>query len=921
MSLIKTLTVIFVALNLTSCGLRIGEQAQTPDIEGFSVGCLNDFGGKVDLYLKGQLDHKQIVQMANCVQVALSIFKDRVYGQKAGEFTPQELRKFIQDLFLQDNIIRDKLLNQLIHLKTVIIGGKKTKLTHKDIESFIRFVEILKKEAIFFQPYFTAFHVLNQQNQTGDISQLKNIERALKSSINRVSVFFKSFVSPYHLKDMESLFEELDFFSDHEHNISNLKEKIKLLGALKGFVFGQADSTIKPKEWNTLLTAFAYLLSVHIHWTVLKKQKPWFSAEGTKAFSAVINDLIQFLSLTVKNRQHQLLKTNDFPNLMEHLVLAGFLPKTIKGPTVKSLLDMLFGKVFMLKEGPKEDPKEDPQKDLKEDQAFATTGLLQQKPASPEKAGQPLTPKSAPETGKVKPLQDNHHHFQRAYQRRTFVTSSDPIPDSPSPQSAPLMNPAKRPSGPAHQPKRMVSTSSTTKENLPEQELADSESKEIPITAEHISAIQTLFQLWTATQSFLNYHYDSKNPSELPIKASSFFSTPALWARGEGILDDILSMDPLYKQGYKIHLSANLSSGQKEALDYKNAKIYSFYRFATEMIKMGYKKTSPKDQALSQEELKHFFADFRPFAVNMGWMAPRSKTSVMGEGEAEFIAANILTSRAKGFNLNWQETEYLTSHEIVEYIAYAISFGLHLVETGPELFELCAEPAEGSPNLPEETSNWKNSNYNMGCVRLHLLPLLNKTSPNLPNFQKSVENMDEDQKSRLTEALIHISYGTEEQYQQANYINKENLKNIITALYFVETTITRYDTNKNLTLEHEEIENAFPTFKGYIARVTANLFCKPSSADDLDLVLGFYSYVIAKEKLPFSRHPSGWWEKPKAWFEMHLSSTYRDFEWQYWELNLDRTKLTSVFSILVKGLLSKKEQRKGQQCDHLPQKP
>ena len=146
---------LIVALTGLNCGLRIGEKASsTRSVEGFSVGCLNKMGEKVDLYLEGRLTVGQINQLFTCAKNALTLFKERIHGDTKGEFTPDELRKFIQDLLLQDKVINDTLLAQLIRLKQVIIGGPEDKLTVSDIERFIIFLDVLKKEAVFFQALY-----------------------------------------------------------------------------------------------------------------------------------------------------------------------------------------------------------------------------------------------------------------------------------------------------------------------------------------------------------------------------------------------------------------------------------------------------------------------------------------------------------------------------------------------------------------------------------------------------------------------------------------------------------------------------------------------------------------------------------------------------------------------------------------------
>ncbi len=875
---LRDIFLIVFFLSISACGLNTGEKIPSPRIEGFSVGCLNGIGDKVSLYLKGQLDERQITLASNCIQTALNIFKDQVHGQKRGEWTPYELRKFIQDLFLQDNVIRDPLLNQLARLKTVIIGGEENTLTKEDIEKFILFVEILKKEAIFFQPYFKALHVLNQKDLKKDPGLLKTIDRDLKKSINRVSIFFKSFAKPYPLKDMEALFKELDFFPDHHYNISLPKEKINLMGALKSFVFGRSDPHIAPEEWDGFFTASAYLISAHVNWTVLKRQNQWLSPKGTKALNRVINNGILFLSLALQNRPNKPLRTEDFLNLHQHLKQVKIMPEKVGDQGMKSLLTVLFGKVF-------------------------------------------------------------------APQRTCVPTPMGPVGNSETTEEA--------------------RCDGDDRQKNPYQGLI--------LTESHISQMQEMAQLWKETQSFIDYTYSSRTTSPLLLRlVPSFFSTPSLFQYGARAFQDILSLKPLYKTGKKIHISTEVYDS-KNTMNYKNIKIYSFYWFIADMMKKGYESppghqgagknnthtatsstpnhtgvnksdtaehtsttpghqvagknhtaehtnptpshkvtnkndthTSPtQSPGMTQENLTEFFIDLRPFAVDMGWLEKRNPKSVLKEGEAEFIAANVLTFSAEGFNPNWQEKEYLTHNEIVEYLAYAFSFAFSLQELGPALFKLCAENEDET----DENQDWTNSQYNKDCVHNHLIPLLQQNTQNMPHFQTVLKTMDSAQKQELAQALIHISYETEEQYQKSLYMSKGHLKNIIMALYFVETTMTRYDKNQNLTLESDEIWEAFPVFQGYISRTLIYLICQESD----DKVEDVYAYTIEKEVLPTSDTLTKW-DKGVAATELWIHGITRKQGYEYWALFLDRAKLTRVFSSLTKGLLHKKKETGGQEC-------
>ena len=853
MSLTKLKYVVFIfLLSLLACGLNTGEQIPAPRIEGFSVGCLNGIDNKVTLYLKGQLDERQITLVSNCLQTALQVFKNQVHGQKRGEFTPYELRKFIQDLFLQDNIIRDPLLNQLARLKHVIIGGGENTLTKKDIEKFIVFVEILKKSAVFFQPYLKALHVLNQKDSKKDLNLLKTIDQDLKKSISRVSIFFKSFANPYPLKDMEALFRELDFFPDHHYNISLLKEKTSLIGALKSFIFGRSEPHIAPEEWDGFFTTSAYLISAYVNWTILKKQSQWLSPKGTKALSRVINNGILFLSLALQNRPNRPLRTEDFLNLHQHLKKAEFMPNRVGDKGMKSFLTILFGKVF--------------------------------------------APPSAATSGPVKTA-----HTQQVFAQGDEAcapTLGEPIGDSKMAQQG--------------QPTASFTAKAQKAECDDGYDRQKNQYEDIGLTASHIREMQEKAQFWKETQSFIDYNYSSKAPS-VPVRMlmPSFFSTPSFFQQADKIFKNILSLKPLYNGGKKIQLSTGMNDSNN-IMNYKNIKLYSFYHFIANMIKKGYENHAVEggeSPGMTQEELTEFFTDLRPFAVDMGWLEKRSQKAVLKEGEAEFIAANVLTFSAEGFNRNWKETEYLTHKEIVEYLAYAFSFAFSLQELGLALFKLCADNADNADKT-DKSRNWTNSQYDKDCVQGQLIPILQQnTQQNMSDFQKALKTMSAHQQQELAQALIHISYETDEQYQKSLYMTKSHLKNIIMALYFVETTITRYDKNQNLTLEADEIWEAFPVFQGYLSRVLIKLLCQESD----DIVKDVYAYTIYKGALPASNTLTRW-DKGVATIELHIHKMAQKWGLIYWDLFLDRTKLTQVFSALTKGLLHKKQETVGTEC-------
>ena len=779
--LVKAFLFFIIVLTGLSCGLQIGEKVSPWNIEGFSVGCLNGMNEKVDLYFKGQLDTDQTNQVFDCTKSALILFKDRVRGNKKGEFTPNELRKFIHDLFLQDRVISNLLLTQLVRLKTVIIGGSEDKLTISDIERFIIFVDVLKKEAAFFQPYIQAFNFPSHQPSSINGSSLNTIEEHFKKSIDRLSVFLEQFSNPYLFADMKVLIQELNFFFGRQNGISHLSEKINLAGALKKFIVGGSDLVIQPNEWKDLILGYSYLIAARVNYTLLKKHGEFISPKGMQYISMTLNDLMDFAFLSIKNHPNNRIDKSDFLHLVTHLQSAKLIPEKLEKEAIHNFLLIIFGKVFNVEK--------------------SRYGIIE-------------------------------------------------------------------------------------------------------LTFDQLKKIRKTVQFWNNMQSFLNsvprsrfLQKDIVNSKQMP----SFFSTKEEILTGKNIINQLFLLKPLHQKGRKVYLSGDLykEDGSKYTIDYKNLTIYNFYHIISTMMKLGYEKNYPESSGMTQAELINFFNDFDIIGENMGWFQ-KKKNDALVNGEAEFMAANILTPTAKGFNPDWKQEELLTSNEIIEYLAYAVSFGFSVQEMDKIFLKICGEEsvsrASGTPQ--------KESQYDIDCIRSYLISTLKRSMDNMPDLQKALSEMDEEKKSQFVESLVLIAFETKKEYEEATYLTTNHLKNIVMALYFVETTINRYDLNGDSILQNNEIWLGFPTFQGYLSRILIHLLCKKSD----DLAASVYAYTIQNEKLPASDELSDF-ERLVAWLQLQTHSFLYNVDVDLWDLYLDREKLTNVFSTIIRGFLAKKKEK------------
>ncbi len=370
-------------------------------------------------------------------------------------------------------------------------------------------------------------------------------------------------------------------------------------------------------------------------------------------------------------------------------------------------------------------------------------------------------------------------------------------------------------------------------------------------------------------------------------------------------LKQIFALKPLHKVGWTVDLSRSIYLPAKyKNYNYRILTVHHFYKTLTRMIKNGYQKKYSATQGITQPELVDFLTDLNPIATDMGWFQ-QTEDELFNIGEAEFILANTVTPSTPGFNIDWQQPEYLTEEEMIEYLAYNLSIYSSLKEIEPILSQKCTHII--------------NNQYNIQCVSENLIPILSTHMPNMPGLLEKFSTMNPDQKQSFTQALIHIAFDTQSAYDSAKYLTRWHIKNMLTSLYFVETVINRFDTNSDSILQHEEIWKAFPVFHGYLNRSVAITLQWP---EGLEFASDLYAYVIANKSLPYQTTNSWedqlvvnldiWWQlKTHSIWQQHKE--YRSW-FSYlpsidWTLEMDHEHLIRVFSAVIKGFVEEKYER------------
>ncbi len=333
----------FVLCVLTGCdrlGLRVGEVYKDSAFSGTNLGCMNKLREQFEAYVQQDLQTGELGVFSKCLSTAFTIFKHHVSGEKRGNYSPEELRKFLYDFFLQDSEISDELLHHLMVFKTALVGGDTDSLTLDEIDQIIKRIQIMGKVMADIYPYND---ILFGQKQTS-FEKLNKTINVIKKTSSEVSN--KIFHKPYSLESasqlLQGISQMMNFSSD---------QNFLWLRAIKGFAPFILKSSAKkdvilPQEWPVLVASMTDLLSILLH-----VNRASSSASFSKKILHYSQSFKMFLNF-LKNRMGQkTIMKSEIMRLVQSLKEESVIPEKIQYASLEMVIDAVFGKIIAQEEG------------------------------------------------------------------------------------------------------------------------------------------------------------------------------------------------------------------------------------------------------------------------------------------------------------------------------------------------------------------------------------------------------------------------------------------------------------------------------------------------------------------------------------------------------------------------------------------
>lgn len=259
---------------LSSCGLKVGEDASTNDKLSVPTGqCISEAMPTVKRFLQAQASQPEIGTAWDCIIGAMGMFRKYVRGRGNDLYEVQELATFFEDNYLDSDLkISADLQKEFMKFKQLFVGGSISHLTLKELDKTIDVFSSFKELSIKINPYMD---VVMQKWGAGEASnQMKHFEQAnieIQNLAKGVSAIILNNHQAYVLDDFYrfmNLFQE--FYKEQWESTANIKKFLPFFKKFKKAVAGGDENEISSTEWKSfiLLGARGYMLYLRYYYFI-----------------------------------------------------------------------------------------------------------------------------------------------------------------------------------------------------------------------------------------------------------------------------------------------------------------------------------------------------------------------------------------------------------------------------------------------------------------------------------------------------------------------------------------------------------------------------------------------------------------------------------------------------------------------------
>ena len=291
--------------------------------------CLNESGQKVTGYLNGSLNADGVREFTGCVRTALRRFMMYTSDSVEGGYRPEDLQHFLNSHYLsKTQQLSDQFVKDIMDLKVVILGGRRTVITDDEINKMIDLVTVVQNYAIDNLPYIHLYdHLNDNEDPTIDRALLEQAKAHLQSAALDFASRLQANGVSYRLDSMERLIGDVqDFFNWRALHPDSLSPEVftKLVQAHKYVVTGQLSNEINPNDWPVIFDSITGIISAVVNYRAIDQGALTYGPH-LDVLIATARDIFDLIGRTIDRLPNKVITFDSTDRLFQALGDAHFL--------------------------------------------------------------------------------------------------------------------------------------------------------------------------------------------------------------------------------------------------------------------------------------------------------------------------------------------------------------------------------------------------------------------------------------------------------------------------------------------------------------------------------------------------------------------------------------------------------------------
>ena len=343
-----------LGLSVAACSRKLlndsPPQSQPLRIE---EGCFDAAIATMHAFYRGTATDVDVNAAWDCGDRAIASYIKYVPRDAPDAYTPISIREFFfKNRLVGSARMSDALLEQIVKLKRVFLGGSSDLVTSSELERARAAFRILKAESLKLLPHMRILS-LQDDGEKASLQQVDEAARQIVRSGQAIGALLGSAQGAYAFADAQSLIEEIAKIYERGNKWDGPRWLAARLGyakTFKVFLIKEPADRIDASEWPSAVEASARMMAAYLRFRHGVEGREMMKGEGLAGLVATMNEGFDLLDMAVDEKPEGAIPWTAIDGAFDFLYQSEAIRIPLSKETMKDTARTLVERVFNWRE-------------------------------------------------------------------------------------------------------------------------------------------------------------------------------------------------------------------------------------------------------------------------------------------------------------------------------------------------------------------------------------------------------------------------------------------------------------------------------------------------------------------------------------------------------------------------------------------